>query len=720
MAVLSHDIIIEKALAEYQAANYESAVELWQTLDHHDLPAWASVRYSASLFAAGKTREAGEIIQQVYEYDANAVNGYALWGWIVVGQDGLTEEAEKYFQMDAAKKRLSPGFRLNYAEALAGKERITDALQQVSSAYVQASDLKNGYCRVAWKAWIQRKIISAADAAEIIMNDIWQGRIDVEWINRIACQLCRVDELRLAEDVAAESAYLVESGPERVVRSSALKRLAMVCQRMGNTEQCCHFAKRAWDVSGHIFKETEFYAQLLMQKKCDDELREIYLEAARASLSEFSEGRDDFFAAINKAYNASRAMFKRDIFVRIQSAEQMLRQCAKQANLPFEHKKREGKPLRIVFMYPSVYSESAALSNMIRLVLKYHHADEFNVSLADINPIDLYEQTNEFLLMQKFYQSMDCQVIHPSAGLSYPYSLQDLAKKIYRNKTDALVVLPTLAEHQYLALLRPATVQLAMFFGAASSIFDYGYDHALAVSEIIQKDCSRVPCSLIKGTHELVQVRPNRSLIPVRSQLGIPEKGTILVSAGRPEKFQDMRWWQMIQSLLDKRMHIHLVVIGIKTEQLPRETQTLIEQHSDRCHVISRRPDYEEIIAASDIYVDSFPQGGGITVGRAIEHEIPVVSFENNLSESYNQDEWTVATEFYSHEACVVGRNDFKRACECIIKLVDDVQFRVTCAKEIKQSWRSHVPDGKTFVAGIEEECREQILKLSNAAFAVS
>jgi tetratricopeptide (TPR) repeat protein len=54
-------------------------------------------------------------------------------------------------------ERLSPAWRLNYAQALAAKGDLDKAEAQVALAYAEKPDLKDGYARIGWQYYWQKK-----------------------------------------------------------------------------------------------------------------------------------------------------------------------------------------------------------------------------------------------------------------------------------------------------------------------------------------------------------------------------------------------------------------------------------------------------------------------------------------------------------------------------------------------------------------------------------
>jgi tetratricopeptide (TPR) repeat protein len=54
-------------------------------------------------------------------------------------------------------KRLSPAWRLNYAQALAAQGDLDKAEAQVEAAYAENPALKDGYARIGWQAYWQKK-----------------------------------------------------------------------------------------------------------------------------------------------------------------------------------------------------------------------------------------------------------------------------------------------------------------------------------------------------------------------------------------------------------------------------------------------------------------------------------------------------------------------------------------------------------------------------------
>lgn len=85
---------------------------------------------------------------------------------------------------------------------------------------------------------------------------------------------------------------------------------------------------------------------------------------------------------------------------------------------------------------------------------------------------------------------------------------------------------------------------------------------------------------------------------------------------------------------------------------------------------------YQNIMCLADVLIDTFPSGGGIVIIDAMALSIPIVSFENNYLQYFDQTNWSVMDWFADIPELAVRRYDFDGMKTAVLRLLDDEAYR--------------------------------------------
>jgi hypothetical protein len=80
----------------------------------------------------------------------------------------------------------------------------------------------------------------------------------------------------------------------------------------------------------------------------------------------------------------------------------------------------------------------------------------------------------------------------------------------------------------------------------------------------------------------------------------------------------------------------------------------------------------------SDIYLDTFPSGGGITLLDAALLKLPLISFYDSNLNNFNQADWNLAQELFSLDSIfLINREKISDLRSIISRLYFNQAFRV-------------------------------------------
>ena len=112
---------------------------------------------------------------------------------------------------------------------------------------------------------------------------------------------------------------------------------------------------------------------------------------------------------------------------------------------------------------------------------------------------------------------------------------------------------------------------------------------------------------------------PKVKKVFTKSDFGIPESATVLISIIRDKKIINDDFMSCVDAVLKDQPNVYFVAIGWEGKS-----------SNHRIINLGFREDVFDVLQIGDIYLDSFPLGGGMALAEAIFAELPVVMFEAN------------------------------------------------------------------------------------------
>lgn len=135
----------------------------------------------------------------------------------------------------------------------------------------------------------------------------------------------------------------------------------------------------------------------------------------------------------------------------------------------------------------------------------------------------------------------------------------------------------------------------------------------------------------IPGEASITSLKNDREQI--RQKLGIDPGRKLILSAGAPHKYIQLGQWNFtlaITRILENNPDAFFVCIGPRPEELPGWAG-LSKRFRERCVALGSKSPEElhEWMAASDLYLDSFPMSGGTALGNAVAIGTPCLAMKS-------------------------------------------------------------------------------------------
>ncbi len=183
---------------------------------------------------------------------------------------------------------------------------------------------------------------------------------------------------------------------------------------------------------------------------------------------------------------------------------------------------------------------------------------------------------------------------------------------------------------------------------------------------------------------------------PVDSQtLGIPAEAVLLMSSARAVKFREAEYWQVMDRVLQARPNTWLALVGLDAAEFDGIAQAyhVSAAACGRIRCLGWRSDHQAVLGAADIFVDTFPNGGGYSVFEALNLGIATLALEDDYLLPFEERSWAVAAEIVGGDIAVPFHMEAVTAR--LLALIDDPALRgklATDGPRLADAVRSAVP----------------------------
>lgn len=138
-----------------------------------------------------------------------------------------------------------------------------------------------------------------------------------------------------------------------------------------------------------------------------------------------------------------------------------------------------------------------------------------------------------------------------------------------------------------------------------------------------------------------VYVGSTRTYAPSKTTLtpesiGVKNGKKIIISSGAKDRLHNDGFWKLVLAVMQSTNY-EWVVMGIDNNEKKSLLQGAPADILDRIHCLGYRNDFSEILSLADVYVDTFPVGGGWGLIEAMALKIPCVTYRHNYNRIFNK-----------------------------------------------------------------------------------
>jgi len=329
-------------------------------------------------------------------------------------------------------------------------------------------------------------------------------------------------------------------------------------------------------------------------------------------------------------------------------------------------------------MFGMTHTNSVIVKNSLSFA-QFHDQSKFEVTffIPEQNAVILkWQEAIENIAKIK---SLGYRVVTAPDSDSEEKSLIGLARLIYESDPDILITNAALADlrHYFITSLRPAPLIVGLCQGPPPQFIAPDFNWSISWTKHPMIDCP-TDCSLVNGGAVLPERQYSRE--EAKSFFGMPQENLVVMSCGRPQKFQDLDFWNEIIKLLQSYPDVYYVVVGLVAP--PTWLQdALTPDIIGRMKFFGWEKDFLKLLSMADVVVDTYPSGGGMTIVDAMSLGTPVVSFKNNYMKIFSQTDWSPAEEFMGITELLVERGDFEQFRKLLSKLLANRDFRISMSE---------------------------------------
>ena len=360
------------------------------------------------------------------------------------------------------------------------------------------------------------------------------------------------------------------------------------------------------------------------------------------------------------------------------------------------------RPVRVAYLTHGLTEVNSILVKNDQTFARHHDRARFEPAFFSVESESAVAASPDARAAAEEFRRAGCALTVAPDLDPLPERLLAVGRSIRDFAPDILVTGAALASFRnyFVAALRPAPVAVSLHQGPSPQYTWHDFDHAISWFRTnitdCPADCSHVPLELefpARGS-----VKP-----ATRADLGVPEGATVMLSGGRWPKFQDRDYWRAMVELLEEHADLYWVVIGPEERQIPFLAEVLTPAARARVRFRGWQRDYLGLVAAADIFVDSYPIGGGAFLLDGLSQDLPAVSFGHDYVAAFSNNDCSGGDEILAGCETLLARGDFDAMKRSIRALVADPARR----KRVGAEWGERVRSERGDPARMVRRCEE-------------
>lgn len=365
--------------------------------------------------------------------------------------------------------------------------------------------------------------------------------------------------------------------------------------------------------------------------------------------------------------------------------------------------REEGRPVRVAYLTHGLTEINSVLVKIDQLFARLHDRARFEPAYFSVESESAVAASPDArAAVEEFRRAGRAVTVAPDREPMLERLLA-VGAAIRDFEPDILVTGAALASFRnyFVVALRPAPVIISLHQGPSPQYTWHDFDHAVSWFRTNIPDCP-ADCTYVPLELEF-PARGEGVTVP-RAELDVPDGAVVMVSGGRWPKFQDRDYWRALVELLEEHPDLYWIVIGPQESQIPFLDEVLTHAARARIRFHGWRRDYLGLVAAADIFVDSYPIGGGAFLLDGLSVGLPAVSFGHDYVNAFSNNDCSGGDEILGGGCeTLVARGDFREMKRRIAELIADPARR----KRLGAEWFERVRRERGDPARMVRRCEE-------------
>ena len=478
----------------------------------------------------------------------------------------------------------------------------------------------------------------------------------------------------------------LERKADRAVVNALLADAFFQRQDQQSLQRAGHFIQRAWLLSEFAPELIELYVKILSKLGNVDGIREAYkrlgIDAGqRGDVANALQYFDRWAWAHHSIANLDTYSYDFDILHCVDTLAARYRQpTSRPVQISGDEK------IRVAHVLRGLLDPNSNLIYISQQFARYHDRSRFDVTFfapESEHKIQGSPNGKQFL---KEFEDLGYSVV-TAPQLNDPVdSLLALNGKIREANPHIFMSCAALSDFSqyFLTALRPAPIMMGLVQGPPPQFAPPWLDWCISWTKHPLMDCP-VNCSWveIKLDYPVDTLEDPCS----RKSLDLPDNACVLMSVGRPPKFQSVEFWRTIAELLVEHPESYYVAVGVSDDQVSFLDSLLSPSIRNRVKCLGWRSDVLRVLPTADVVIDTYPNGGGQTIVQAMALGIPLVAYSNDYMKLFDQNEWSPVEDFIRDPEIVIPRGDFIRFKEVVSRLIRDESYRRQVGANCKEEY---------------------------------